>query len=65
MKSLKAIVGIAAIIGLICLVLVTLIITIRPEHLPVAPWIVLPLCLMGTAMGYLSAKVRVNDALES
>lgn len=53
-NGLKLSAGIAAIIGVSSVVIVTLFATIATEHLPVAPWIIGPLCLMGVALRYLS-----------
>ena len=60
MKNIKernaALLGIAAIIGGVSLVMVTLIAIFSPSSLSVAPWIVGGLTVLGIALGYFSSK---------
>lgn len=53
---LKACVGITAQVGVVSVAIVALVAIFTPSSLAVAGWIVAPLCLMGTALGYLATK---------
>lgn len=53
-NTLKACVSISAIVGGSSLGVVALFAIFAASQLPAAAWVVLPLCLMGTALGYLA-----------
>lgn len=52
----SALIGIAAIIGGVSLVTVTLIAIPSPDNLAIAPWIVGILSVLGVALGYFAPK---------
>jgi len=55
-SHLRACVGITALVSSVAVAIVALVAIFTPESIAVAGWFVGPLCLMGTALGYLSAK---------
>lgn len=58
--SVKACVGISAIVGLACVLIVVFVTIFSKEHLHVAAWMVAPLCLMGSALGMLTCRSRIR-----
>ncbi|MDQ8205120.1 hypothetical protein [Pelagicoccus sp. SDUM812003] len=55
-NTLKALVGISAIIGGVSIVVVTFFAIFAPQQIAASAWIVGALCAMGSALGYLSAR---------
>ena len=55
-NTLKALVGIAAIIGCVSIVVVVFFALFAADQIAASAWIVAPLCAMGSALGYLIAR---------
>lgn len=60
MKENNSYIGIATIVGGVCLGVTALIAIFSPEHMTIAPWILGPLAIMGLGLGYLSSKRAVD-----
>ena len=60
MKQNNSYIGIAFIIGGVCLGVIALIAIFSPEHMTTAPWTVSALSIMGLGLGHMSSK-RESD----
>lgn len=60
MKENNSYIGIATIVGGVCLGVIALTAIFSPEHMTTAPWTVGALSIMGLGLGYLSSKREVD-----